>query len=91
MPRYPFDANLDEILQDADGYVDAVFSCVGPEFLVMPKGAGFVEYPVCERGYESLERFSKVVSERNCFGGRASAASRLMMGNVMLCHIPRTA
>jgi len=27
-----------------------------PEFLVMPKGKGFVEYPVFEQGYESLKR-----------------------------------
>lgn len=54
MPTFPFEVSLQEILQDPESYVDAVFSCLESEFLVMPKGAGFVEYPVFERGYETL-------------------------------------
>ena len=53
MPTFPFEVSLDEILQAPDGYVDAVFSCLESEFLVLPKGAGLVEYPVFERGYEA--------------------------------------
>jgi hypothetical protein len=59
MPKYPFEAPFDEILRDAEGYVDAVFSCLESEFLVMPKGLGFVEYPVFERGYEALKIATK--------------------------------
>ncbi len=55
MPTFPFEASLDEILRNPESYVDAVFSCLESEFLVMPKGAGFVEYPVFERGYEALK------------------------------------
>ena len=55
MLKYPFEASFDEILRDAEPYVDAVFSCLESEFLVMPKGTGFVEYPVFERGYEALK------------------------------------
>jgi len=55
MPTFPFEVPLEEILQDPDCYVDAVFSCLESEFLVMPKGSGFVEYPVFERGYEALK------------------------------------
>ena len=55
MPTYPFEVTLEEILRDPESYVDAVFSCLESEFLVMPKGAGFVEYPVFERGYEALK------------------------------------
>ncbi len=55
MPKYPFEVAFDELLQNADSYVDAVFSCLESEFLVMPKGAGFVEYPVFEHGYEALK------------------------------------
>lgn len=55
MPKFPFEVSLDEILQDLEQYVDAVFSCLESEFLVMPKGVGFVEYPVFERGYEALK------------------------------------
>ena len=59
MPKYPFEAPFDEILRDAEGYVDAVFSCLESEFLVMPKGVGFVEYPAFERGYEALKAATK--------------------------------
>ena len=52
---YPFEASPEEIFQDPETYIDAVFSCLESEFLIMPKGAGFVEYPVFEQGYEKLK------------------------------------
>lgn len=55
MLKYPFEVALDEILQDPEQYVDAVFSCLESEFLTMPKGTGFVDYPLFERGYEALK------------------------------------
>ncbi len=55
MPMFPFEVPFEEILKDPESYVDAVFSCLESEFLIMPKGAGFVEYPVFERGYEALK------------------------------------
>jgi len=55
MPTFPFEVSLEEILRDPESYVDSVFSCLESEFLVMPKGVGFVEYPVFERGYEALK------------------------------------
>lgn len=55
MPTFPFEVTLEEILQEPESYVDAVFSCLESEFLVMPKGEGFVDYPVFERGYEALK------------------------------------
>ena len=55
MPTFPFEVTLEDILRDPESYVDSVFSCLESEFLVMPKGAGFVEYPVFERGYEALK------------------------------------
>lgn len=65
MPKYPFEASFDEILRDAEGYVNAVFSCLESEFLVMPKGVGFVEYPAFERGYETLKTATKGFTELN--------------------------
>jgi len=59
MQKYPFEVSIDEILEDAESYVDAVFSCLESEFLVMPKGIGFVEYPVFEKGYEALKSATK--------------------------------
>ena len=68
MPTFPFEVSLEKIFQNPENYVDAVFSCLESEFLVMPKGVGFVDYPVFERGYEALkaatEGFSKFVPEK---------------------------
>jgi hypothetical protein len=55
MTMFPFEVSLEDIFKDPEHYVDAVFSCLESEFLVMPKGAGFVEYPIFERGYEALK------------------------------------
>ncbi len=55
MPTFPFEVSQEEILQNPESYIDAVFSCLESEFLVMPKGSGFIEYPVFERGYEALK------------------------------------
>ncbi len=55
MQKFFFEAVSGEILKDIDSYIDSVFSCLESEFLVMPKGEGFVEYPVFERGYEVLK------------------------------------
>lgn len=63
MPTYPFEVSLEVILQDSESYVDAVFSCLESEFLVLPKGAGFVEYPVFERGYEALKAATEGFSQ----------------------------
>jgi len=56
MFKYPFEASLDEIRDNPDLFVSSVFSCLVSEFLVMPKGIGFVEYPVFESGYEALKK-----------------------------------
>lgn len=56
---FPFEAPLDDVLKNPDSYVDSVFSCLESEFLVMPKGVGFVEYPMFERGYEALKAATK--------------------------------
>ena len=53
---FPFEVGFDELQSDLDTYVDAVFGCLESEFLVMPKGKGFVEFPVFENGYEALKR-----------------------------------
>jgi len=59
MPRFPFEVPIDDILRDPESYVEAVFSCLESEFLVMPKGTGFVQYPVFESAYETLKAATK--------------------------------
>ncbi|MBM3189391.1 MAG: hypothetical protein FJZ90_11795 [Chloroflexi bacterium] len=53
--RFPFEATSNEIADSPDQYIDKVFSCLQSEFLVMPKGSGFIEYAVFERAYEALK------------------------------------
>ena len=45
---FPFEVGFDEVRFNLDACVDAVFECLESEFLVMPKGAGFVEFPAFE-------------------------------------------
>lgn len=63
MQKYPFEATFGEILQYPDQYVEAVVESLESEFLVMPKGVGFVEYSVFERGYEALKLATRGFSE----------------------------
>ena len=53
---FPFEVGFGEIQSNLDEYVDAVFGCLESEFLVMPKGTGFVEFSTFETGYEALKR-----------------------------------
>jgi hypothetical protein len=68
MAEFPFEATPEQILRDPDPFVDAVFACLESEFLAMPRGVGFVAYPVFERGYEALKRatlgFSDFTAEK---------------------------
>ena len=56
MMPFPFEVGFDEVRSNLDTYVDAVFGCLESKFLIMPKGDGFVEFPVFESGYEALKR-----------------------------------
>lgn len=53
---YPFEIPFEQVLENMDPAIDAVFSCLQSEFMVMPKGKGFVEYSVFEKGYESIKK-----------------------------------
>jgi hypothetical protein len=57
--KYPFERLYSEVRADLDMYVDAVFSCLESEFLIMPKGIGFIDYPVFEQGYEVLKHATR--------------------------------
>lgn len=56
MPTFPFECNFDELQTRLDEFVSVVFSSLESEFLVLPKGDGFVEYAAFEAGYEALKR-----------------------------------
>lgn len=54
--KFPFEVPFGQVQMDPDQYVSAVFSCLESEFLILPKGPGFVQYPVFETGYEALKQ-----------------------------------
>lgn len=62
MIRFPFEVAVDELEANLDEYVAAVFSCLESEFLILPKGSGFIDYRVFETGYEALKKSTKQFS-----------------------------
>ena len=40
---FPFEVGFDEVQSNLEACVGAVFGCLESQFLVMPKGGGFVE------------------------------------------------
>jgi hypothetical protein len=55
-PKLPFEASFAELEAHTDAYVSAVFSLLESEFLLLPKGKGFIEYAAFEQAYEKLKK-----------------------------------
>ncbi len=53
---HPFEARSEDIESNLERFVDSVFASLASDFLVMPKGSGFVDYTTFEQGYELLKR-----------------------------------
>jgi hypothetical protein len=54
--QQPFEVPFADVKAHIESYVDSVFASLRSEFLTLPKGVGFVEYPIFEEGYEALKR-----------------------------------
>ncbi len=63
--KFPFEVPFEQVQANPDEFVAAVFSCLESEFLVLPKGDGFIEYSVFEAGYEALKRSTDGFSNIN--------------------------
>lgn len=74
--KYPFEASYQEIEAEPDAFVPAIFSCLESEFLVLPKGDGFVDYPLFEQAYEALKQ--------------ATGGFNNLTGEVVLAAVKRT-
>ena len=61
--RFPFEVDAGELRKHADVYVNSVFSCLQSDFLVLPRGSGFVDYATFETGYEALKRATQGFSD----------------------------
>jgi hypothetical protein len=53
---FPFEVPFQTVQEDLDTYVDSIFSCLQSEFMTLPKGPGFIEYPIFEQAYEKLKK-----------------------------------
>jgi hypothetical protein len=53
---FPFEVPFEQVQGNPEVYIEAIFACLVSEFLVLPRGRGFIEYPVFERGYEVLKQ-----------------------------------
>jgi hypothetical protein len=56
MPKFPFEVPFSVIKENPSPFIAVIFSSLESEFLIMPKGLGFVDYPVFEQGYEALKK-----------------------------------
>lgn len=54
MTKFPFDATAEELAAKLDSFVDVVFESLESEFLIMPRGPGFVDYTTFEHAYQEL-------------------------------------
>ena len=54
--KFPFEVSFDEVSATPEPFIDAVFSSLASEFLILPKGEGFVEYSDFVTGYEELKK-----------------------------------
>ena len=53
---FPFEVPFEQVEANLDAFVDEVFGALQSDFLTLPKGEGFIDYPVFEQGYEALKR-----------------------------------
>ena len=56
MLKQPFEVPFSEVMAQPETYVTAVFSSLVSEFLIMPKGEGFIDYETFEAGYKKLKQ-----------------------------------
>ncbi|MEN6437040.1 MAG: hypothetical protein ABFD97_00485 [Syntrophobacter sp.] len=61
--RRPFELSPEELQQHLEAMVDAVFSDLISEFLLMPMGKGFPEYTDFRDAYEILKRTSRAFED----------------------------
>ncbi len=60
---YPFEVSLEQLQANLDDYVTAIFHTLQSEFMALPRGEGFVDYPTFLAGYETLRQTTRAFSE----------------------------
>jgi hypothetical protein len=56
MPRFPFEESFQDVQANLDQYVAVVVDSLQSDFLVLPKGKGFVEYSAFRDAYDVINR-----------------------------------
>lgn len=72
--KYPFEATFDEVRAAPESYVASVFSSLASEFLILPKGEGFLDYASFSKGYEAL---------RLATGGFANVSKEMVLNTAL--------
>lgn len=83
--KYPFEVPFSELEADPDAFVSAIFACLESEFLVLPKGEGFIDYPVFEGGYEALKQATHGFQNND-----AELVMKVVLQNPMVIIVLRT-
>ncbi|MBI2497869.1 MAG: hypothetical protein HYV75_08165 [Opitutae bacterium] len=81
--KFPFEASAREVAATPESFVDSVFSSLVSEFLVMPKGDGFIDYETFSAAYENLKRSTAGFSRLD----RAAVLSTALQHPVVLIVI----
>ncbi|MBN1425084.1 hypothetical protein JXA88_11060 [Candidatus Fermentibacteria bacterium] len=84
---YPFEASLDELQADIDAHVDRIFADLTSDFLVMPRGPGFIDYPIFQDAYEVLKAetggFTKLTAEACAAAVAASPVAFIVLRSIL--------
>ncbi len=57
--KFPFELTPEELAANLDELVGAVFASLESEFLVMPRGEGFIDYRAFEDAFQALKRATR--------------------------------
>ncbi|MGB9904228.1 MAG: hypothetical protein ACPLQO_06115, partial [Desulfotomaculales bacterium] len=89
--KFPFEVPFHEIQSNPEPYISLLFSSLESEFLVLPKGPGFVEYPVFEKAYQVLRLATKnftVLETETIFSAATKAPLALIVLRCILGFTP---
>lgn len=54
----PFEHTLEDIVADIDPFIDGFVNSLTSEFLILPKGSGFLEFKEFDLAYEALKKYT---------------------------------
>lgn len=61
--KFPFEVPFAELTADPESFISSIYSSLVSDFMLMPKGVGFLEYAIFEQGYEILKKETNAFQE----------------------------